>query len=284
MKIIYSILGVLMLSFIVVSCSDNTTDPVAPTPYELASASMGGIMYDNFFSTEAGFDTLNPNYANFKAHADFFRCKQCHAWDRLGREGSYISRAPKTSRPNIAPVNLFLALQADDPQEIFDDIKNSVGRRDLAFDLTTYDPTTNFTEGDKMPNYSQVLTDTQIWDLVKFLKEGAIDVTQLYDYTTSGSYPTGTITYSNIGKDGNATNGKTFFATECAGCHGTDGKTLELEGMSVGQFLRNKPNEVQQKVKFGALGTAMPGHFDITVAQMKDLYKALTDTTAFPDL
>lgn len=69
-----------------------------------------------------------------------------------------------------------------------------------------------------MPNYSQVLTDTQIWDLVKFLKEGAIDVTQLYDYTTSGSYPTGTITYSNIGKDGNATNGKTFFATECAGC------------------------------------------------------------------
>lgn len=284
MKVLYSILAVLSLSFIIVSCSDNTTDPVPPTPYELASASMGGVMYDNFFTVEAGFDTLNPNYANFTSHGDFFRCKQCHAWDRLGREGSYINRAPKTTRPNVAPVNLFLALQADDPQEIFDDIKNTIGRRDLSYDLSQYDPAANFTEGDKMPNYSQVLTDAQIWDLVKFLKEGAIDVTALYDATYTGSYPTGSASYSNIGKDGNATNGKTYFATECASCHGTDGKLLELEGMSAGQFLRSKPNEVQQKVKFGTLGSAMVGHFDITLTQMKDLYKALADTTAFPDL
>ena len=42
--------------------------------------------------------------------------------------------------------------------------------------LATYDPATNAVEGDKMPDLSTLLTDAQIWDLVKFIKEGAFDV------------------------------------------------------------------------------------------------------------
>lgn len=47
----------------------------------------------------------------------------------------------------------------------------------------TYDPNTNATIGEQMPDHSEILTDAKIWDLVKFIKEGFLDVTQLYDAT-----------------------------------------------------------------------------------------------------
>ena len=54
-------------------------------------------------------------------------------------------------------------------QQLFDGIKTgSVTRRDT-YNLATY-PTTP-TIGDQMPNYSQLLTDDQIWDIVKSFKK-----------------------------------------------------------------------------------------------------------------
>jgi len=251
--------------------------------YDNASISQGGILYDNFFSTEAGYDQNSPNLAKFKASSDFFRCKQCHAWDGLGNAGSYINRAPKTSRPNIAGVNLYQVAQEKTFTELFNAMKKSEERRDIGYDLTTYNPTTNAAEGDKMPDFTQILSDAQIWDLVKFLKEGMFDVSQLYDATYTGIYPTGSATFANIGKDGNEASGKTYYTANCASCHGTDGKALTMENMSLGKFVRSKPNEVQHKVKYGQLGSSMPGMFSITLGQMKDLYKACSNTAAFPD-
>lgn len=254
-----------------------------PTPYDNASSSNGGISYDKFWSAEAGFDQNNTHLATFNDYGDFFRCKQCHAWDLLGTNGSYINRGAKTTRPNVAALDLYSYAHSKTAQELFDGMKKTTDRRDVSYDLSTYDPTTNSTTGDQMPNYSQVLTDAQIWDIVKFMKEGAYDVSQLYDAVYTGVYPTGTATYSNLGKDGNADNGKTYFADNCADCHGSDGKLFLVEEMSIGKFTRNKPNEVQHKVRFGTLGSAMEGKFDITLSQMKDLYKALADQTTFPD-
>jgi mono/diheme cytochrome c family protein len=165
---------------------------------------------------------------------------------------------------------------------LFDALKKSTGRRDISYDLSTYNPTSNNTEGDKMPNLSQILTDAQIWDIVKYLKTEALDVTQLYDATYTGTYPTGTATYSNVGKDGNAEAGKTYYAQKCASCHGVNGKALLMENMSAGEFTRKKPYEVQHKVKFGQLGSSMTATTGITLQDMKNLYKALADTVAFP--
>ncbi|MFA6129163.1 MAG: c-type cytochrome [Bacteroidales bacterium] len=251
--------------------------------YDNASIAKGGILYDNFFSTEAGYDQNSPNLAKFKASSDFFRCKQCHAWDGLGNAGSYINRAPKTSRPNIASVNLYQVAQTKSFTELFDAMKKSDGRRDIAYDLTTYNPSTNAAEGDKMPNLTQCLSDSQIWDIVKFLKEGMFDVSQLYDATYTGVYPSGTVAFTNLGKDGNESNGNAYFAANCAACHGADGTAMKMENMSLGKFVRSKPNEVQHKVKYGQLGSAMPGMTTITLSQMKDLYKACSNSVAFPD-
>jgi len=255
------------------------------TPYDLASASNGGIMYDKFWAAESDFDQTNTYLATLNAKGDFFRCKQCHGWDLLGTGGSYINRGPKTSRPNVSGLNLYAYANGKTAQELFDGMKKTAGRRNITTDLSTYDPATagTQTEGDKMPNYTELLTDAQIWDLVKFMKEGAFDVSQLYDATYTGTYPTGSASYANVGKGGNAANGNTLFTDNCATCHGSDGKLIPLEGLSVGKFVRSKAYEVQHKVKYGQLGSAMAGEFDWTHAQMTDIYKALSDETSFPD-
>ena len=240
-------------------------------------------MYDKFWASESDFNQSNPNIATLSAKSDFFRCKQCHGWDGLGNKGAYINRGPRTSRPNVSEIDLYSLSQSKTPKQLFDVLTKTSGRRNIATDLSTYDPSTNKTEGDKMPNLIELLTEDQIWDLVKFLKEGMLDVRQLYDATTTGTYPTGTWTVSNIGTNGNAANGKTYFATNCSGCHGATGTTLLLEGMTAGEFTRKKGNEAQHKIHYGQLGSSMTGKFNITPTQMKDLYKGLADVAAFPN-
>lgn len=278
-----ALLAVLTLLFS--RCSEDNTSvpaPTEPAAYLSASASKGGILYDTFFSTEAGFNQSDPDLVTFKTFSDFFRCKQCHAWDLLGTGGSYNNRAPKNNRPNVSSVNLFQIAKTKTAQELFDAMKRTTNRRAATADLSTYNPATFATLGDQMPDFSSILTDAQIWDLVKFMKAGATDVSLLYDATYTGTYPAGKATYSNLGKDGNAANGKTYYSANCAICHGVQGDTFLMENMTVGAFTRSKPNEVQHKVRFGQLGSVMVGKFDITLSQMKDLYKALADTVAFP--
>jgi len=276
-------LGFLVYLALVTGCSHD--NPLPETAYEKAPSDKGGIMYDKFWANESGFDQADPNLATFNDKANFFRCKQCHAWDGLGNAGSYINRAPSTTRPNVSSLNIYEMAKQKSPQELFDALKKTTGRRDIKTNLSTYDPATNNTEGDKMPDLTQILTDKQIWSLVKFMKEGMFDVSQLYDAQYQGAYPTGTATYSNIGLNGDAAMGNIYFNDNCAACHGTDGLDLDLSGLGVGGFIRSKPNELQHKTKYGQLGSspAMVGEFDITLDEMRNLYKALSDETSYPD-
>jgi mono/diheme cytochrome c family protein len=255
-----------------------------PPGFLNADGIIGGRMFDRFWASETGWD-FGANEDHFSEFSDFYRCKQCHGWDLLGNAGAYISRSPRTTRPNVAPVNLKEHAAEHTAQELFDEIMESTGRRNLDADLASYDPATNSTVGDRMPNFSEFMTDAQVWALVKFLKEEVLDTDELYDYTTSGSYPTGSWTSSNIGKDGNAANGNALYADAgCAFCHGQDGKQIIVDGSySVGSFFRQKGNEAQHKVKFGQLGTQMLNLGIETIDDMKDLYKAMADETRYPD-
>jgi thiosulfate dehydrogenase len=260
---------------------DGGGDPVG---YINANGIRGGQFYDKFWDADTGWNQADPNLPIYKASSNFFRCKQCHGWDLLGRTGGYISRGPKTSRPNVAAVVLWETLQGMTPQQLFDNLKSAAGRRSVTADLSTYNPTTNPTVGDQMPDYGSIFTDEQLWDLVRYLKAEALDVTQLYDAVTAGTYPTGTITYSNIGKDGLAPHGDALFAARCAPCHGADGTAFLVDGaaFTVGRHLREKPYEDQHKIKFGQLGSLMDSQ--ITDADdMKDLYRALADSTTYPN-
>jgi mono/diheme cytochrome c family protein len=280
MKLLKLLSAMLVFAFIFTSCDKDDPNEEA---YNNATITNGGIMYDKFWSTESDFDQNSPNMETLNASSNFFRCKQCHGWDGLGNQGAYINRAPKTSRPNVSSKTLYEIAQNESADELFEELKKTNDRRDISYDLSTYDPETNSAEGDKMPNLNQLLTDAQIWDLVKFLKDGMFDVSELYDATYTGSYPTGSMVISNVGLDGNAANGNAFYTANCVGCHGVDGTVLDLEGKTMGKFVRTKANEVQHKVKYGQLGSSMIGQFDITISQMRDLYKALSDPVAFPD-
>jgi len=263
---------------------NGTSPPTDPAGYTNADGMNGGRLYDEFWASETGWNQSDTNLAIYDSYSDFFRCKQCHGWDLLGSTGAYISRAPRTTRPNVSSLNLRSIAASKTPQELFDALTSSSGRRAISEDLSTYDPDTNSTIGDQMPNYGSIFTDEQIWDLVRFLKLEAIDISLLYDFQTTGTYPTGSITYSNIGKDGNASVGDSLFAARCAACHGADGTEILVDGGSytVGRHLREKPNEDQHKIKFGQLGSPMGSQVTDT-GKMKDLYKALTNQTQYPD-
>jgi mono/diheme cytochrome c family protein len=279
----------------------STVAYAVDSPFETADGINGGRLYSKFWADETGFTVGNSNLRvqsdpraltqsqldAISSRADFFRCKQCHGWDRLGREGGYSNRAPKTSRPNVADVNLQTFTEMSTIDEIFDAIKNgAVPRRDIDTDLSSYDPAVEPSIGDMMPDYSQILTDEQIWELVKYLKDESVDTSQLYDITLdAGVYPNRGRTFSNLGKDGDAANGNTIFASDCSGCHGSDGRTILVDGgaYTIGGHVRGKPYEDQHKVKFGHLGSIMGAVLaDSPDSDVRDLFKALSDADTYP--
>lgn len=263
------------------------------TPYENADGINGGRLYSKFWATETGFTLTSSKLSSqdeldtIEDHADFFRCKQCHGWDRLGSNGGYSNRAPTTSRPRVVGLDLVNASEVSTPEELFNAIKTGGNRRGLDADLSAYDPDTNPGDGNRMPDYSAILTDAQIWDLVKFMKEEALDTADLYTLMLGdGVYPDRSRTFDDIGGNGLADNGHQIYAQRCASCHGSDGTAFKVDGgeYTVGAHLRAKPYEDQHKVKFGHLGSTMGAVMaESDVSDIRDLFKALTDTTRYPD-
>lgn len=260
--------------------------------YEQADGIRGGQLYSKFWVVD-GFSISNsqltsPSEVDYiNDNGDFFRCKQCHGWDRLGREGGYSNRAPSATRPNVADVNLATLSEMLSPQELFDAIKEGSARRDLYAELSNYEPLSNSVEGDRMPNYAQIFKDEQILDIVKYLKEKALDTSELYDLNLgSGAYPNRDRSFSNLGKDGDASNGDQIYANNCAICHGDDGTAVMVDGgqYTVGGHVRAKPYEDQHKVRFGHLGSAMgPVLGNASIDDIKDLFKALSNAQKYPD-
>jgi mono/diheme cytochrome c family protein len=278
-----SIAAILVIILLSLSCQNNSGNNNNEEEFLAADGYRGGKLYDEFWAEETGY--TSPDNTIFDAKPDFFRCVQCHGWDLLGQGGGYARYFPSATRPNVVNLNLYAVAQAYANDQLFKAIQtgnNPALRRSKTTDLSMYDPKTNNVTGDQMPNYSDVLTDKDIWDIVRFLKTEAVDVHQLYDFTVDGSYPNATVTFSNIGKDGNATQGNTIYANECSSneCHGADG--TENAGMAtVGDFHRVMPYKDAYIIKFGVLGTGM-GEEVLTLQQLKDLFKALADSTMYP--
>jgi mono/diheme cytochrome c family protein len=270
----------------IIGCTHDNPEPAPPhvATYEDADFGTGGIMYDQFWSADAQFNQSDASLSIYDENGDFFSCQSCHGWDGLGTEGSSNGRAPQTTRPNVSSLNLYDLAQSKTADELFEAMTKTEARRSVSHDLSSYDPASNATEGDQMPNYPEILTDAQIWDIVKFLKEGMFDVNELYVARYNGTYPTGTSSYQSLGKNGNVDNGAIYYSTNCASCHGSDGLDIGLNGKGLGGYARSKPYELQHKTKYGALEVSPPmaGEFDITIDEIKDLLKALSSSTNFP--
>ena len=274
--ILIAVIAMGLISLTQTGCKKESTnsDQVA---YDAADAFAGGRLYDHFMSE------LNVTDTSLTKHINFYRCKSCHGWDLLGQKGHLISKTPSASYPTIPDLNLYALAQTDPIRDLFDGIKHTGGRKSTDALSST------------MPDYGLLLTDAQIWDLVKFLKTGARDVTNFYDYALTGTYPTGSISFSNIGKGGNATAGLAVYAAKCQSCHGANGSSINIycQGDWLGNVFRDDPFELQHKARFGmpldkdhpgcSYAGAMTTFPTITDQDIKDLLKMGQDATTFPD-
>jgi len=262
---------------------DGSCTSSADQAYADADGVLGGKLYSKFWASETGWTAPSGITAtDISGYSNFYRCKQCHGWDLMGTEGAYIDRAPDAGRPSVG-ISLIEPILNDPKEELFEHVFEPDGR--LVNTALTQDGTNG--QGNEMPAYATILTEAQAWDIVKFLLEERLDVTQLYDLNTTGVYPNGTRTFTNIGKDGDVAAGNIFYSNNCASCHGADGKQIPIihDGVvtSVGNAGREAPHELQHKVKFGSLGSSMTGVPDATETDVKNLFKALQDLSTYPD-
>lgn len=206
------------------------------SPLDNADLVRGGQLYDKWWKVSGVLDpneptTDNPGYAltqGTQTGSDTWRCKECHGWDYKGSDGAY----KQGSSHYTGVMGLMHASEEDAPEELFEAIGEGVS-------------------GMAMSSYSPHLSDQDIWDIVKFIKEGIIDEAQYIDYLTK----------KPIGA--NTSNGQTLFNSVCASCHGYDGKQINVahepgETEYVGTVANENPWEVMHKIRFGMAGTPMP--------------------------
>ena len=287
----FSILGILLLAL--VGCegdqgpagtagTDWPGEP--PQAYVDADGIAGGAAYSKWWTSEADGTGTQPTTT---VASDFYRCKACHAWDGLGNAASYADRTGqstgKATRPDVSAINLRSTVSSESFQELFDLVRHD-GARDIDASDNTH------------PDFSNLLSDAQVWNLIKFMREEWVAPNLLYDLEVSGPVMfwdysvdppvlvSPTLTFSSIGALGNEANGQTIVSASCASCHGADGTTLDIGGRSLGQFVREKPHEAWFKAKFGEPGTGMMPGLVSSTSDLQDLYAALANATNFPDL
>jgi thiosulfate dehydrogenase len=206
--------------------------PTEPTEFTNANTVRGGLLYDKWWTvagateptTDHALWATRPNIAgNTRSGADTWRCKECHGWDYKGVDGAYGSGSHLTG---IAGINSTMLTA----QEVFDLIKTNHGFGAAG------------------------LSDTDIWDLARFVLLGQIDTDDIID--ANGAFT------------GSATSGQTLYANgigsnlACAVCHGADGQTINFADAAdpeyIGGLANGNPWETQHKIRFGHPGSAMP--------------------------
>lgn len=202
-----------------------------PRAFVEANFVNGGAMYDKWWvvagvSNPSGDHPLwSRQTTNLRSGADTFRCKECHGWDYKGVDGVYGSGSHRTGFPGILGTT-------KSPQEVFDLLKDHHGYGALG------------------------LNDSALWDITKFVLEGAIDTDQIIDHERQFI--------------GNGAGSEALYTRACTSCHGADGlgNPFDLLPGQPGaspdyddfppKVAKENPWEFQHKVRFGQPGTDMP--------------------------
>lgn len=278
-QITRAMMALLLIATFFTSCKDDEGSDPNQVAYDAADGVKGAQIYDHPLNYVLASQTDYPN-----SNTDFWRCKSCHGWDLRGQSGVLIGKASSATYPVAAAGNLYASARTKNIKELFDAVKNVGGRAHGTYDATH-------------PDYSAILTDAQIWDVVKFIRETSHNVDDFYTTTTTGAYPTGKATFSNIGKGGDGAAGLVTYNATCAVCHGTDGKKIDIycKGLYLGEMFRKDPHEMQHKAIWGmpkdrehldagceAGGGIMPS-MAITDQDIRNMMVMGQDTAKFPD-
>ncbi|MFQ5854298.1 MAG: c-type cytochrome [Anaerolineae bacterium] len=210
------------------------TEPPAPTEAPvvelIGDPIRGGVLYDKWWKV-LGLDEPTEDHplwatqtTNTRSGSATWRCKECHGWDYLGKDGAYGSGSHLTGF-----VGVYDAAQIQTVEEYAAALKGA-------------------TSPDH--DFSSVLDEGAINDLATFLKEGLIDVREYIDYEAEAP------------KSADQEHGKELFNGLCVACHGPDGTTLNFgspeEPEYVGTVASENPQEFLHKDRFGQPGSEPP--------------------------
>ena len=207
----------------------TTAPTVAPTtppalPPLVGDPIRGGLLYDAWWAVlELDKPTTDQplwktQTTNTRSGADTWRCKECHGWDYLGKDGRYGSGSHATGFPGV------MGVAGTDPNQI---------RAML--------------EGSTNPDhdFSTMMDEQALTDLALFLSQGLIDDSTI---VSDDAAPV----------NGNAIAGQTLFEDNCAACHGPQGTAINFAGDDepeyIGTLGLDNPWEFLHKVRLGQPG------------------------------
>ena len=125
----------------------GTNQPENETGYTQADLKNGAQLYDNWLTvtqkSPAGNHPLYPADSK-KSGKSTWRCKECHGWDYIGKKGRYSKGSHFTGIDGV------YHMQTEEPSTIYEKLTDE----GVSHDFSTH------------------LTKNELWDLVRFLREG----------------------------------------------------------------------------------------------------------------
>ena len=209
---------VVLLGFAAQSTRAQTTAEPDPT--------RGAMLYDRWYAVlgvqppDGTMPIWNRQKTNTHSGEDTWRCEACHGWDYQGKDGAYASGSYYTGFPGV-----FAAGKSLKVEDIVAVLK---GQKDPEHDFSKY------------------MDDASLNDLASFIKTGLVDDSAYIDPAA--------LTV----KGGSLDQGKSFYAAQCASCHGEDGAKIAIRingrdaGLGLVAFV--DPWRFLHKTRFGSPG------------------------------
>ena len=226
----FALLGVI-LSFLIYGCT--TSNPKKTYSIQeriILDVIDGGRLYDEWWVEAKG--AKEPDYdhplwkfqsTNKLKGGATWRCKECHGWDYMGKDGVYGTGSHKTGFTGVLKSS---SRSLEDIESILRGATN---------------PDHDF---------SSVLDNKSISKLAIFIQKGLIDLRKHINYESKRPVRA------------QAENGMKLFNNQCKKCHGEKGNQLnfgsEDEKEFIGSVANSNPWEFVHKVRFGQAGTIMP--------------------------
>ncbi|NOZ04064.1 MAG: cytochrome c [FCB group bacterium] len=207
-----------------VGCEDKKAVSFVDDNWSDANLVRGGLLYDKWWKINSvaeptsNFDPIwSSQTTNSRSGSATWRCKECHGWDYIGKNGRYSSGSHYTGFEGVWEARL------KDKADVFDAIKDDGGNHDLSAELS----------------------DNDVLDLTKFILDGLVDITLYVDAngvalgdTTNGKSLYESACASCHGSDGNSLDFKS-----------DDG----IQG--VGWAANDNPQEILHKIRWGHPGS-----------------------------
>lgn len=191
--------------------------------YRSADRVHGALLYDKWYAVKGtGVSGNHPLYPpeGKKSGETTWRCKECHGWDYIGRDGRYQKGSHFTGIPGIYDA------ASGTPDELYRILTDAARDHD----------------------FSQYLNEVDIWALVKFIRTGLIDISLVLnsDGSVNGDPAQGRFMYKDI-------------CSSCHGEDGGNIDFKDDKGLQgVGWLAKDNPQETLHKIRWGHPGSDMP--------------------------